>query len=97
MTVQLAEGVTLEGYGAAMNNDIDSLKSMYTDYLLAEFQRIGEMAFGNPVGDYLTTSFIRSGGDDVGNRVEPVFLTAEGRLEHESFYISATSLRRRAP
>ncbi|MFE9949272.1 hypothetical protein ACFYRJ_17275 [Streptomyces sp. NPDC005531] len=87
MTVQIAEGVTLEGYSAAKASDVETLKSMYTAYLLEEFQRIGEMAFGNPVGDYLVTSFIRSGGNDAGfvsldadhYSVEVVYVRPESR------------------
>lgn len=36
------------------------------------------------VGWAVVACHFRDGG--VGNRVEPVFLTKEGRLEHESFY-----------
>jgi GNAT superfamily N-acetyltransferase len=66
MAVQLAEGVTLEGYVSSREGDLASLKEMYTSYLLEEYERIAELAFGSPVASYLVTSFIRRGGENAG-------------------------------
>lgn len=66
MTVQLAEGITVEGFDPLRKRDVDSLQEMFTDYLLEEFQRINELAFGNPAADYLITTFIRVDGQDAG-------------------------------
>ncbi|MCX5000958.1 GNAT family N-acetyltransferase [Streptomyces longwoodensis] len=66
MPVQLAEGVALEEYNALGPQDVDSVGDMFTDYLLEEFRRLGEMAFGNPVAGYLTTWIIRCDGADAG-------------------------------
>ncbi|WP_306317186.1 GNAT family N-acetyltransferase [Streptomyces sp. CC224E] len=66
MAMQLAENVTLEGYVSSKGSDLASLKEMYTDYLIEEHERIGELAFGSPVADYLVTSFIRRDGANAG-------------------------------
>ncbi|MBT2511465.1 GNAT family N-acetyltransferase [Streptomyces sp. ISL-98] len=66
MTVQLGKGITLEGYDVGKTQDVASLRIMYTDYLLEEFERIKELAFGNPVADYLTTMFIQVNGENAG-------------------------------
>ncbi|MEV4333508.1 GNAT family N-acetyltransferase [Streptomyces sp. NPDC049597] len=60
---------------------------MFTDYLLEEFDRIGELAFGNPAAGHLVTSFIRSGSENVGfialdagrYAVEVIYLKPESR------------------
>ncbi|MFI7246407.1 GNAT family N-acetyltransferase [Streptomyces qinglanensis] len=66
MTVQLGNGITLEGYDVRKTQDVASLKAMYTDYLLEEYERIKELAFGNPVANYLATMFIQANGENVG-------------------------------
>ncbi|TXS44936.1 GNAT family N-acetyltransferase [Streptomyces sp. OR43] len=66
MAMQLGNGITLKGYLLYEARDVASLKGMYTSYLLEEYERISELAFGNPTAGYLVTSFIRSGGEDVG-------------------------------
>jgi GNAT superfamily N-acetyltransferase len=66
MGLQLAEGIALEGYSSAKKEHVTSLKEMHTSYLLEEFDRMGELAFGNPVAGYLVTSFIRRDGVDAG-------------------------------
>lgn len=66
MTVPVGGGVTLVGYSSAKKEDVASLKEMYTNYLLEEYERIGELSFGNPVAGYLVTSFIRSDGANAG-------------------------------
>ncbi|MGW0738159.1 hypothetical protein [Streptomyces sp. NPDC002851] len=55
MAIQLAEGISLEGYNPLKNEDVTSLEGMFTSYLLEEFERTGEKAFGNPVAGYLAT------------------------------------------
>jgi GNAT superfamily N-acetyltransferase len=64
--MQLADGVTLEGYVPFKEGDAASLREMYTSYLLEEYERIGELAFGSPVAGYLVTSLIRRDGETVG-------------------------------
>ncbi|WP_331756662.1 GNAT family N-acetyltransferase [Streptomyces sp. NBC_01568] len=66
MTVQLADGATFEEFDALRKRDVDSLQEMFTDYLLEEFQRINELAFGNPAAGYLITVFIHVDGQDAG-------------------------------
>jgi GNAT superfamily N-acetyltransferase len=65
MTV-LAQGITLDLFLAVRPEDADVLLGMYTDYLLEEFDRIGELAFGNAAAGYLATSFIRCDDQNVG-------------------------------
>jgi GNAT superfamily N-acetyltransferase len=87
MTVHLAEGVTLEEFDPLKQEDVDSLQGMFTDYLLEEFERIGELAFGNPAAGYLITTFIQCEGRtagfmalDAGRRaVELIYITPEWR------------------
>ncbi|MFF7644012.1 hypothetical protein [Streptomyces canus] len=82
MAVQLAEGIILEGYNALRTGDVASLESMFTSYLLDEFDRVGEMAFGNPVAGYLSTALLRCEGEDAG------FLSFDtGRLAVEVIYV----------
>jgi GNAT superfamily N-acetyltransferase len=64
--MQLADGVTLEGYVPSEEGDVASLREMYTSYLLEEYERIGELSFGSPVAGYLVTSLIRRAGETVG-------------------------------
>ncbi|MDX2999208.1 GNAT family N-acetyltransferase [Streptomyces scabiei] len=66
MAVHLAPGITLEGFDPRRSDDVDILQGMFIDYLLEEFQRIGELAFGNPVANYLATTFIRREGEEAG-------------------------------
>jgi GNAT superfamily N-acetyltransferase len=66
MAMQLADGVTLEGYVSSKEGDVASLREMYTSYLLEEYERIGELSFGSPVAGYLVTSLIRRAGETVG-------------------------------
>ncbi|MGW7444958.1 N-acetyltransferase family protein [Kitasatospora sp. NPDC054795] len=66
MSVQLADGVTFEGFDPLTKRDVDSLQEMFTDYLLEEYERIRELAFGNPAAGYLITTFIHVDGQDAG-------------------------------
>ncbi|WP_216586598.1 hypothetical protein [Streptomyces brasiliscabiei] len=66
MAIQLGEGAVLEGYDALKAADVSSLEGMFSSYLLEEFDRTGEMAFGNPVAGYLSTFLFRYEGEDAG-------------------------------
>ncbi|MBP5888735.1 MULTISPECIES: hypothetical protein [Streptomyces] len=66
MAIQLGEGAVLEGYDALKAADVSSLEGMFNSYLLEEFDRTGEMAFGNPVAGYLSTFLFRYEGEDAG-------------------------------
>ncbi|MFI9588481.1 GNAT family N-acetyltransferase [Streptomyces sp. NPDC052236] len=66
MTVQLADGITFEEFDPLTKRDVDSLQEMFTDYLLEEFQRINELAFGSLAAGYLITTFIHVDGQDAG-------------------------------
>ncbi|MFM9446986.1 GNAT family N-acetyltransferase [Streptomyces acidiscabies] len=86
MAVQLGNGVTLEGFRLNAE-DGNVLKVMYTDYLLEEFQRIEELAFGNPVAPYLITMFIKVDDEHAGflsldrhnNAVEIIYVKPDYR------------------
>jgi GNAT superfamily N-acetyltransferase len=87
LTIHVAEGITLEEFNPLNKADVDSLQSMFTDYLLEEFERIGELAFGNPAAGYLITTFIGCDGQtagfmslDAGRRaVELIYITPKWR------------------
>lgn len=87
MSIQLAEGITLEGYNPLKDEDVTSLQDMFTSYLLEEFERIGEMAFGNPVAGYLVTFIIHCEGQEAGflsvdiarHSVEVIYVKTESR------------------
>ncbi|MFG3517593.1 GNAT family N-acetyltransferase [Streptomyces bobili] len=82
MSVQLSESVALQGYDAVRNEDVNGLENMFTRYLLEELDRTGEMAFGNPVAGYLSTSLFRCAGEPVG------FLSLDaGRFSVEVIYV----------
>ncbi|MFF4344313.1 GNAT family N-acetyltransferase [Kitasatospora sp. NPDC001540] len=82
MSVQLADGITFESFDPQVERDVESLQGMFTDYLLEEFQRINEFAFGNPCADYLITVFIHVDGQDAG------FMALDaGRASVEIIYI----------
>lgn len=82
MAMQLAEGVTLEGYVPSKPGDVARLREMYTSYLLEEHERIGELSFGSPVAGYLVTSLIRRDGASVG------FVSLDhGRRSMELIYV----------
>ncbi|MER8220327.1 GNAT family N-acetyltransferase [Streptomyces sp. NPDC094143] len=82
-TLNLAPGITLEDFDPRRTQDVESVQRMFTDYLLEEFDRIGELAFGSPVGDYLATRFIRCQGQDAG------FMSVDtGRYAVEIIYVA---------
>ncbi|MFE2644630.1 GNAT family N-acetyltransferase [Streptomyces nigra] len=82
MTVHLGPGVTLEGFDPLRAEDVASMRDMFTDYLLEEFDRIGELAFGAPIGDHLAGTFIRYDGADAG------FMSVDvGRMAVEVIYV----------
>lgn len=82
-TLTLAPGITLEDFDPRRAQDVESVQRMFTDYLLEEFDRIGELAFGSPVGDWLATRFIRVNGQDAG------FIAVDaGRYAVEILYIA---------
>ncbi|MFJ6316115.1 GNAT family N-acetyltransferase [Streptomyces californicus] len=66
MAMELGDGVTLKGWLLYDASDVACLRGMYTSYLLEEYDRISELAFGNPVAGYLVTSFIRRNDENVG-------------------------------
>ncbi|MFF8840566.1 GNAT family N-acetyltransferase [Streptomyces sp. NPDC015130] len=86
MTV-LEQGITLDVFVTERAEDVDDLLGMYTNFLLEEFDRIGELAFGNAAAGYLLTSFIRCDDhnigffslDPAGYSVELIYLKPEYR------------------
>lgn len=85
MTVHLGPGATLEGFDPLRLADVESMRNMFTDYLLEEFDRIGELAFGAPIGDHLVGTFIRCAGEDAG------FMSLDaGRMAVEVIYVVPT-------
>ncbi|MFE7547120.1 GNAT family N-acetyltransferase [Streptomyces gardneri] len=65
MTV-LEQGITLKVFLPVHTEDVDNLLKLYTDFLLEEFDRIGELAFGNAAAGYLLTTFIQCDDENVG-------------------------------
>jgi len=66
MSVRLADGITFEEFDPLTKRDVEGLQAMFTDYLLEEFERINELAFGNPAAGFLMTVFIHVDGQDAG-------------------------------
>lgn len=85
--MQLADGITLEGYVSDNEEHVANLGAMFSRYLLEELDRTGRMALGTPASGFLLTMLIKVEGRYAGFlsldlarcSIELVFIKAEFR------------------